>query len=74
MLNTITRISLEAAILPVPCRLMRRRVTASNQALRRHRLSTGRGTRANETDRARASAEYIRRSGGYHHPHYHHAQ
>ena len=31
--------------------------------------------RANESkDRARASAEYIRRGGAYHHPHHHYAQ
>ena len=31
--------------------------------------------RANESkDRARASAEYTRRGGGYHHPRYHYAQ
>ncbi len=31
--------------------------------------------RANESkDRARASAEYIRRGGGYHHLHHHYAQ
>ena len=31
--------------------------------------------RANESkDRARASAEYIRRRGGYHHEHHHYAQ
>jgi hypothetical protein len=60
MLKTIARISLCAALcLPPVLAVLRRRVTASNPALRPRRASTGRGTEPTRARIAQGQARSI---------------
>ena len=75
MLNTIAGISLGAVLCLVPLSAHAQTGYGVKPGAPSTSTFDRSWNRANESkDRARASAEYIRRSGGYHYPHYHHAQ
>ena len=75
MLKTIAWISLVAAVCWVPLSAHAQTGYGVKPGAPSTSTFDRSWNRANQSkDRARASAEYIRRGGGYHHPHYHYAQ